>query len=121
MPSTGSTTSRTPRTDVEPGRVRRRSVGSRRRSACVSGATTPVRVGAWRVGPPCGRWRRAAAAPSVAGVTEAHPTNVYAATKLAQEHILDAWCAATETKLSILRLQNVYGPGQSITNSYTEV
>ena len=59
--------------------------------------------------------------PSVAGRTEAHPTNVYAATKLAQEHILDAWCAATETKLSVLRLQNVYGPGQSVTNSYTGV
>lgn len=58
---------------------------------------------------------------SVAGVTETRPTNVYAATKLAQEHILEAWCAATETQLSILRLQNVYGPGQSITNSYTGV
>lgn len=59
--------------------------------------------------------------PSVAGVTEPRPTNVYAATKLAQEHLLDAWCAATETRLSILRLQNVFGPGQSIANSYTGV
>lgn len=58
---------------------------------------------------------------SIAGVTQTHPTNVYAATKLAQEDILRAWCAATETKLSILRLQNVYGPGQSVTNSYTGV
>ncbi len=58
---------------------------------------------------------------SVAGITETHPTNVYAATKLAQEDILRSWCAATETKLSILRLQNVYGPGQSVTNSYTGV
>jgi len=58
---------------------------------------------------------------SKAGSTETHPTNVYAATKLAQEDILRSWCAATETKLSILRLQNVYGPGQSVTNSYTGV
>lgn len=59
--------------------------------------------------------------PSIAGTTRTYPTNVYAATKLAQEDILRSWCAATETKLSILRLQNVYGPGQSVTNSYTGV
>jgi dTDP-L-rhamnose 4-epimerase len=58
---------------------------------------------------------------SRAGVTEVHPTNVYAATKLAQEHICRAWCAATGTALSVLRLQNVYGPGQSLTNPYTGV
>jgi dTDP-L-rhamnose 4-epimerase len=40
---------------------------------------------------------------------------------LAQEHILQAWCSATETQLSVLRLQNVYGPGQSVSNSYTGV
>jgi len=53
--------------------------------------------------------------------TEARPTNIYAATKLAQEHILAAWTAAHNTKLSALRLQNVYGPGQSLTNSYTGI
>ena len=35
--------------------------------------------------------------------------------------MLQAWCAATDTRLSILRLQNVYGPGQAIGNSYTGV
>jgi dTDP-L-rhamnose 4-epimerase len=59
--------------------------------------------------------------PSQAGNTEPHPTNIYAATKLAQEHILGAWAAATGTALSVLRLQNVYGPGQSLINSYTGV
>jgi dTDP-L-rhamnose 4-epimerase len=58
---------------------------------------------------------------SCAGRTEARPTNIYAATKLAQEHILAAWTAAHDTKLSVLRLQNVYGPGQSLTNSYTGI
>ena len=53
--------------------------------------------------------------------TEPRPTNIYAATKLAQEHILSAWTAAHDTKLSVLRLQNVYGPGQSLTNSYTGI
>jgi dTDP-L-rhamnose 4-epimerase len=59
--------------------------------------------------------------PSCAGRTEPRPTNIYAATKLAQEHILGAWAAAHDTHLSVLRLQNVYGPGQSLTNSYTGI
>ena len=41
--------------------------------------------------------------------------------KLAQEHMLAAWTAAHDTDLSVLRLQNVYGPGQSLTNSYTGI
>ncbi len=59
--------------------------------------------------------------PSRARTTAPRPTNIYAATKLAQEHLLTAWGAATGTAVSILRLQNVYGPGQSLTNSYTGV
>ncbi|WP_077098892.1 NAD-dependent epimerase/dehydratase family protein [Mycobacterium terramassiliense] len=59
--------------------------------------------------------------PSSAGRTEPRPTNIYAATKLAQEHILAAWTAAHDSRLSVLRLQNVYGPGQSLTNSYTGI
>ena len=59
--------------------------------------------------------------PSCAGRTESRPTNIYAATKLAQEHILAAWTAAHDANLSVLRLQNVYGPGQSLTNSYTGI
>ena len=59
--------------------------------------------------------------PSSVVRTEARPTNIYAATKLAQEHILASWTAAFDTKLSVLRLQNVYGPGQSLTNSYTGI
>jgi dTDP-L-rhamnose 4-epimerase len=59
--------------------------------------------------------------PSVAGVTPTNPTNVYGATKLAQEQILKAWAGSLDVSLSILRLQNVYGPGQSPSNSYTGV
>lgn len=59
--------------------------------------------------------------PSCAGRTEPRPTNIYAATKLAQEHMLGAWTAARDTNLSVLRLQNVYGPGQSLTNAYTGI
>jgi dTDP-L-rhamnose 4-epimerase len=59
--------------------------------------------------------------PSCSGRTEPRPTNIYAATKLAQEHVLAAWTAAHDANLSVLRLQNVYGPGQSLTNSYTGI
>lgn len=59
--------------------------------------------------------------PAIAGVTMPDPSNVYAATKLAQEHVLSAWCAARAVPLSVLRLQNVYGAGQSISNPYTGV
>ncbi|ESV65363.1 polysaccharide biosynthesis family protein [Mycobacteroides abscessus MAB_091912_2446] len=58
---------------------------------------------------------------SCADRTEPRPTNIYAGTKLAQEHLLASWAAAHDTNLSVLRLQNVYGPGQSLTNSYTGI
>jgi len=57
---------------------------------------------------------------SVAG-THPNPINVYGATKLAQEQILSAWTGSHDTKLSALRLQNVYGPRQSLSNPYTGI
>jgi dTDP-L-rhamnose 4-epimerase len=57
---------------------------------------------------------------SVAG-THPQPINVYGATKLAQEQILAAWTGSHDTRLSVLRLQNVYGPRQSLTNPYTGI
>jgi dTDP-L-rhamnose 4-epimerase len=59
--------------------------------------------------------------PSQAGETEPRPTSVYGATKLAQEHILHAWALAFGTVPVIVRLQNVYGPGQSLSNPYTGI
>ncbi|HXA73245.1 MAG TPA: NAD-dependent epimerase/dehydratase family protein [Acidimicrobiales bacterium] len=53
--------------------------------------------------------------------TPANPTSVYGATKLAQEQLMRVWAASTGSKLSILRFQNVYGPGQSIANPYTGI
>ena len=59
--------------------------------------------------------------PSTVGGTTPAPTSVYGATKLAQEHILSAWASAHDSALTVLRLQNVYGPGQSLINSYTGI
>lgn len=49
------------------------------------------------------------------------PSSVYGSTKLAQEQILALWCAARGVPLSVLRLQNVYGAGQSPDNPYTGI
>lgn len=59
--------------------------------------------------------------PFEASRTEPRPTSVYGATKLAQEHVLSAWTLAFGVELVMLRLQNVYGPGQSLTNPYTGI
>lgn len=75
----------------------------------------------WDPTPPDGTSAGVTPCPHHADVTTPRPSNVYAATKLAQEHLLQAWTAAMGARLSILRLQNVYGPGQSLTNSYTGI
>jgi dTDP-L-rhamnose 4-epimerase len=53
--------------------------------------------------------------------TTPNPSSVYGATKLAQEHILASWTGSHDVALSVLRLQNVYGAGQSLTNPYTGI
>ncbi len=59
--------------------------------------------------------------PSTAQSTIPAPTSVYGATKLAQENILRAWGGSRGVPVTVLRLQNVYGPGQSLINSYTGI
>ncbi len=49
------------------------------------------------------------------------PVSVYAATKLAQEHLVRVWAHAFGVEAVVLRLQNVYGPGQSLSNPYTGI
>lgn len=70
-----------------------------------------------------GHWdfHESSALPFEAGFTEPRPTSIYGVTKLAQEQILSAWAASFGSNLAILRLQNVYGPGQSLTNPYTGI
>jgi dTDP-L-rhamnose 4-epimerase len=49
------------------------------------------------------------------------PVSTYAVTKLSQEHLLAQFCLATGIPCVSLRLQNVYGPGQSLENPYTGI
>ncbi len=51
----------------------------------------------------------------------AAPASIYASTKLMQEYLCTQCVAGTEVDVVILRLQNVYGPGQSMRNPYTGV
>ncbi|AWB88641.1 NAD-dependent epimerase/dehydratase family protein [Salinibacterium hongtaonis] len=70
-----------------------------------------------------GEWdfKDATPLPSAASRTWPAPTSVYGATKLAQEHILSAWTGSHDSNLTVLRFQNVYGPGQSLINPYTGI
>jgi dTDP-L-rhamnose 4-epimerase len=51
----------------------------------------------------------------------AAPQSVYAATKLAQEHLCLLVGGAYGVATTILRYFNVYGPGQSLSNPYTGI
>ena len=51
----------------------------------------------------------------------AAPASVYAATKLAQEDLVRISCDSLGIGHAILRLQNVYGEGQSLANPYTGI
>lgn len=56
-----------------------------------------------------------------AGKTAPMPTSVYGTTKLCQENLLSVWGRAMNVAVKIVRLQNVYGPGQSLINPYTGI
>lgn len=49
------------------------------------------------------------------------PASIYAATKYSQEELVRIACSALDVNYSILRLQNVYGEGQSLKNPYTGI
>lgn len=49
------------------------------------------------------------------------PKSLYAASKLAQEHMCQIACDSIGVDYVALRLQNVYGPGQSLKNPYTGI
>lgn len=50
-----------------------------------------------------------------------HPSSIYGITKLTQEQLVMTTCKAHGLAGVALRYQNVYGPGQSLTNPYTGI
>ncbi|MFJ1753573.1 NAD-dependent epimerase/dehydratase family protein [Kitasatospora sp. NPDC088134] len=57
----------------------------------------------------------------VAEDAPADPRNVYAASKLAQEHLASAWARACGGRVLTLRYHNVYGPGMPRDTPYAGV
>lgn len=50
-----------------------------------------------------------------------HPTSIYGITKQIQEEMVTVICKAIGIPSVIFRYQNVYGPGQSLSNPYTGI
>ncbi|MEU6912449.1 NAD-dependent epimerase/dehydratase family protein [Streptomyces olindensis] len=71
--------------------------------------------------PPCPHCGTPLAAGLVGEEHPADPRNVYAATKLAQEHLAAAWARATGGRVTALRYHNVYGPGMPRDTPYAGV
>ncbi|MER6075566.1 NAD-dependent epimerase/dehydratase family protein [Streptomyces sp. NPDC001817] len=74
------------------------------------GPRTAADLEAGRFEPPCPRCGASLTAGLVAEDAPTDPRNVYAATKLAQEHLSAAWARATGGTAISLRYHNVYGP-----------
>ena len=49
------------------------------------------------------------------------PKSIYGVTKYAQERLVAVACESVDIPCTVLRYQNVYGPGQSLTNPYTGI
>jgi dTDP-L-rhamnose 4-epimerase len=74
------------------------------------GPRVPADLEAGRFEPPCPACGRALASERVHEDAPADPRNVYAATKLAQEHLCAAFARETGVAFTALRYHNVYGP-----------
>ena len=59
--------------------------------------------------------------PTAAARCPVAPASVYASSKLMQEYLLQQAFWGLDVEVGLLRLQNVYGPGQSLSNPYTGV
>ncbi|MGA4960852.1 NAD-dependent epimerase/dehydratase family protein [Streptomyces pseudogriseolus] len=78
-------------------------------------------LAAGRFEPPCPVCGAALAPGLVAEDAPADPRNVYATTKLAQEHLAAAWARVTGGSAVSLRYHNVYGPGMPRDTPYAGV
>jgi len=74
-----------------------------------------------RFEPPCPRCAAPLVAEPVAEDTPLDPRSVYAATKVAQEHLCAVWARQTGGSVAALRYHNVYGPGMPRDTPYSGV
>jgi dTDP-L-rhamnose 4-epimerase len=73
---------------------------------------------AGRFDPPCPQCGAQLTAVGIAEDAATDPRNVYAATKLAQEHLAASWARFTGGRLIALRYHNVYGPRSGELRAY---
>ncbi|MFI8520775.1 NAD-dependent epimerase/dehydratase family protein [Streptomyces sp. NPDC085481] len=85
------------------------------------GARRPEDLAAGRFEPRCPACGAALVPGLVGEDAPADPRNVYAATKLAQEHLAAAWARSVDGKVVALRYHNVYGPGMPRDTPYAGV
>ncbi|WP_395297720.1 NAD-dependent epimerase/dehydratase family protein [Kitasatospora hibisci] len=85
------------------------------------GPRHPDDLAAGRFEPPCPQCGTPLRPGLVAEDAPGDPRNVYAATKLAQEHLAAAWARACGGSVLALRYHNVYGPGMPRDTPYAGV
>jgi dTDP-L-rhamnose 4-epimerase len=85
----------------------------------VSRGAEQLQLGRWELS--CSRCGGSLRAVATKECDPARPASVYAATKYAQEQLVRVACDALGIDYVILRLQNVYGEGQSLRNPYTGI
>ncbi|MET8625132.1 NAD-dependent epimerase/dehydratase family protein [Kitasatospora sp. NPDC004669] len=85
------------------------------------GPRRPDALDTGRFEPPCPQCGAELRPGLVAEDAPADPRNVYAATKLAQEHLAGAWARACGGRVMTLRYHNVYGPGMPRDTPYAGV
>ncbi|MFI9328640.1 NAD-dependent epimerase/dehydratase family protein [Kitasatospora sp. NPDC052868] len=85
------------------------------------GPRRPEDLDAGRFEPPCPVCGAALRPGMVTEDAPGDPRNVYAATKLAQEHLSAAWARACGGSVLALRYHNVYGPGMPRDTPYAGV
>jgi dTDP-L-rhamnose 4-epimerase len=76
---------------------------------------------AGRFEPRCPTCRQTLAPALISESASLEPRSVYAATKLAQEHLASAWAGASGAAAIALRYHNVYGPGMPRDTPYSGV
>jgi dTDP-L-rhamnose 4-epimerase len=92
-----------------------------RHGAVVPGSRTRQDLDAQRWEPSCPECGRELEPVAVLETAPPDPRNVYAATKLHQEHLCGAYAREHDARLVVLRYHNVYGPGMPRDTPYAGV
>ncbi|WP_371658300.1 NAD-dependent epimerase/dehydratase family protein [Streptomyces sp. NBC_00280] len=97
------------------------SYGCERHGAVRPGPRAEADLAAGRFEPRCPQCEEALTPGLVGEDAPVDPRNVYATTKLAQEHLASAWARSTGGSTVSLRYHNVYGPGMPRDTPYAGV